>query len=131
MDKREIESVIKLNPLARYSYFIKRICDFEEVWVLYHKEKGYAINISKNKEMYLYLFPFQEYALIFRDSDNDYSDFSAKKIDLYEFKDGLIKRFKMKGVCSALVFPVSDGFGLNVLLDKLSSDVTSEIEENY
>jgi hypothetical protein len=131
MDKKEIESVMKLDPLVRYSYFIKRVCDFEEVWVLHHKERGYAINITKNKEMYLYMFPFQEYALIFRDSDNDYSDFSAKKIDLYEFKDELIKRFKVKEVRSALVFPVPNGFGLNVLLDKLSSDITAEIEENY
>lgn len=38
VSKQEIEAVIKLSPEKRYTYFIKRICDWELIWTLYEDD---------------------------------------------------------------------------------------------
>ena len=35
ISKQEFEAITKLVPEKRYDYFIKRICDWEQVWTLY------------------------------------------------------------------------------------------------
>ena len=32
VSKQELEAVTALSPEKRYNYFVKRICDWEQVW---------------------------------------------------------------------------------------------------
>jgi hypothetical protein len=130
MNNKELESIIKLDPQKRYSYFIKRVSDLEKIWVLYSDDLGFAVN-DVNQKKYLYLFPFEEYAKHFQKEENSFLEFTTKEIDLYLFKDELIPKFKKKDVYSAFVFPVPNGFGYNISFDNLIRDIDNEIEENY
>ena len=38
VSKQEIEAVTALSPEERYGYFIKRICDWEQVWGLFEDD---------------------------------------------------------------------------------------------
>ena len=61
VSKQEIEAVIKLSPEKRYTYFIKRICDWELIWTLY-EDDSIILNEGKNGELYMILFPFIDFA---------------------------------------------------------------------
>lgn len=52
VSKQEIEAVIKLSPEKRYTYFIKRICDWELIWTLY-EDDFIILNEGKNGELYM------------------------------------------------------------------------------
>lgn len=34
LNKKEVESVSKLEPFKRYKYFMKKVADFEELWTV-------------------------------------------------------------------------------------------------
>lgn len=45
--EQEIEAIIKLTPQQRYAYFLKRICDCEEIWTLYEDD---CIVLNEDKQ---------------------------------------------------------------------------------
>lgn len=47
VSKQEIEAVTALSPEERYGYFIKRICDWEQVWGLF-EDDCIVLNEAKN-----------------------------------------------------------------------------------
>ena len=51
--EQEIEAIIKLTPQQRYAYFLKRICDWEEIWTLYEDD---CIVLNEDREFYLCFF---------------------------------------------------------------------------
>ena len=131
MNIKELETVIKLDATQRYSYFLKRVSDFEEIWILYHDDLGYALDEDKKGKLFLYLFPFEEYAKLFIEKESDFEEFYPKKIDLYQFKDVLISKFTEKGVEFAFVFPVPNGWGYKISFAELVEDINNYIEENF
>jgi hypothetical protein len=130
MNIKEIESVIKLDAAQRYAYFLKRVADFEEIWVLSEKD-SVVLNADKKGKLFLYLFPFEEYAKYYQEKTQGFEDCLPKKIDLYQFKDEKIPKLTKNGVDSAFVFPVPNGWGYNVSFDKLVEDIDNYIEENF
>jgi hypothetical protein len=129
---QEIKNVSLLDPEKRYRYFIKKICDWEEIWVMHNEEDGYALNIDNNNQKFLILFPTEGFTKVYIEFDPDFRNFKPTKIDLYKFKDELVAKFKSKEVNSAFVFPVSENeSALNVELDTICKDIDAEIEEHY
>lgn len=54
ISKQEFEAITKLVPEKRYDYFIKRICDWKQVWTLYNDD---CIIINEDKrEICLYFY---------------------------------------------------------------------------
>lgn len=131
INEQEILNVSGLDPEERYQYFIKRICDWEVIWVMYNEESGYALNVDTLDQKYLYLFPNETFTQLYINADVEFHEFQPTRIDLHEFKDSLVAKFKAKGVHLALVFPVANGYGLNVELDTICKNIDEEIDEHY
>ncbi len=129
--QKEIEKVSALDSNKRYSYFIKKVCDWETIWVMYNDEFGYALNIDKLDNSYLFVFPNKAFTNLYIENDTDFVDYKATKINLSTFLNELSKKFISKNVNSAFVFPVANGDGVNIKIENLCKDINDEINENY
>ena len=59
--KQEFDAIIKLSPEERYAYFIKRICDWEQIWTLY-SDDNLVLNEDKKGKLEVFLFPYETFA---------------------------------------------------------------------
>ena len=129
VSKQEIEAVIKLSPEKRYKYFIKRICDWELIWTLY-EDHSIILNEGKNGELYMILFPFIDFASYYVTKTKEMSGSLCKSFELEEFLNTTLGKLQLHNINKALIFPVPNGFGLNVSVSKLIEDINKELE-NY
>ncbi|MBF1385107.1 DUF2750 domain-containing protein [Prevotella aurantiaca] len=129
VSKQELDAVIALSPEKRYNYFVKRICDWEQVWTLYDDDY-IVLNEAKNGKLYVLLFPFKDFAKHYATNTRDMKGVSYKSFELCEFLETIVKKLQMNKVNHALIFPVADGYGLNVSMEDMVKDIQSELE-NY
>ncbi|MBF1488170.1 MAG: DUF2750 domain-containing protein [Prevotella pallens] len=129
VSKQELEAVIALSPEKRYNYFVKRICDWEQVWTLY-EDDYIVLNEAKNGKLYILLFPFKDFAEHYATNTRGMKGVSYKSFEINEFLETIIKKLQANNVSNALVFPVANGYGLNVSMTDMVKDIQSELE-NY
>lgn len=127
--KQELEAVTALSPEKRYNYFVKRICDWEQVWTLY-EDDCIVLNEAKNGKLYILLFPFKDFAEHYATNTRGMKGVSYKSFEINEFLETIIKKLQANNVSNALVFPVANGYGLNVSMTDMVKDIQSELE-NY
>ena len=126
---QEFEAIIKLTPQQRYAYFVKRICDWEEIWTLY-KGDCIVLNEDKHGVLFALLFPFESFASFYATRTVSLQNDLCKCFTLDEFLSIIVNKLLANNIASALVFPVPNGFGLNVPLTRLIADIHKELE-NY
>ena len=129
VSKQELEAVTALSPEKRYNYFVKRICDWEQVWTLY-EDNYIVLNEAKNDKLYILLFPFKDFAEHYATNTRGMKGVSYKSFEINEFLETIIKKLQANNVSNALVFPVANGYGLNVSMTDMVKDIQSELE-NY
>ena len=129
VSKQELEAVTALSPEKRYNYFVKRICDWEQVWTLY-EDDYIVLNEAKNGKLYILLFPFKDFAEHYATNTREMNGVSYKSFELCEFLETIVKKLQMNKVNHALIFPVADGYGLNVSMEDMVKDIQTELE-NY
>ena len=129
VSKQEIEAVTALSPEKRYNYFVKRICDWEQVWTLY-EDDYIVLNEAKNGKLYILLFPFKDFAEHYATTTRGMKGVSYKSFEINEFLETIIKKLQANNVSNALVFPVANGYGMNVSMIDMVKDIQSELE-NY
>ncbi|MBF1467172.1 DUF2750 domain-containing protein [Prevotella pallens] len=129
VSKQELEAVTALSPEKRYNYFVKRICDWEQVWTLY-EDDCIVLNEAKNGKLYILLFPFKDFAEHYATNTRGMKGVSYKSFEINEFLETIIKKLQANNVSNALVFPVANGYGLNVSMTDMVKDIQSELE-NY
>ena len=129
VSKQEFEAIIKLSPEKRYAYFIKRICDWELIRTLF-EDDSIILNEEKNGELYMILFPFIDFASYYVTKTKEMSGSLCKSFELEEFLNTTLGKLQSHNVNKALIFPVPNGFGLNVSISKLIEDINEELE-NY
>ena len=129
VSKQELEAVIALSPEKRYNYFVKRICDWEQVWTLY-EDDYIVLNEAKNGKLYILLFPFKDFAEHYATNTRGMKGVSYKSFEINEFLETIIKKLQANNVSNALVFPVANGYGLNVSMTDMVKEIQSELE-NY
>ena len=127
--EQEIEAIIKLTPQQRYAYFLKRICDWEEIWTLY-EDDCIVLNEDKQGVLFVFLLPFETFASHYAIKQRGMCGTFAKCFKLNEFVSTIANKLLANSVSDALVFPVPNGFGLNVPLTRLIADIHKELE-NY
>ena len=127
--EQEIEAIIKLTPQQRYAYFLKRICDWEEIWTLY-EDDCIVLNEDKQGVLFVFLFPFETFASHYAIKQWGMRGTFAKCFKLNEFVSTIANKLLANSVSDALVFPIPNGFGLNVPLSRLIADIHKELE-NY
>lgn len=129
VSKQELEAVTALSPEKRYNYFVKRICDWEQVWTLY-EDDCIVLNEAKNGKLYILLFPFKDFVEHYATNTRGMKGVSYKSFEINEFLETIIKKLQANNVSNALVFPVANGYGLNVSMTDMVKDIQSELE-NY
>ena len=129
VSKQELEAVTALSPEKRYNYFVKRICDWEQVSTLY-EDDYIVLNEAKNDKLYILLFPFKDFAEHYATNTREMKGVSYKSFELCELLETIVKKLQMNKVNHALIFPVADGYGLNVSMEDMVKDIQTELE-NY
>lgn len=124
--KQEILAITRLSPEDRYKYLIKRVSDFEEIWVLSNEEEGFALNEEKDGRLFMPVWPFKEYTEPC--IHGAFKDCSSKKLDIYYFIDEILDTL-IQNKIDILAFPIIDGWGLKVDCREFKSDLVSEMEQ--
>jgi hypothetical protein len=92
--RKEVEAVIKLPGEKRYSYFVKKIADQNQVWGLWNE--GWAMGITDEGTPTIPLWPAKEYAELCR--YGDWVCFQPTPIPLHEFMDEMLPDLTNDGV---------------------------------
>jgi len=119
---RKVINVINLSAPERYSYFVRKIADFEEVWGLYNE--GWAL-VESNGSSVLAFWPECEFAELC--ADGIWKNYTPKKITLEDFKEKwLVGMVKDKTEAAVFYTPNEKGIVLPAqqLLDDLSKELT-------
>ncbi len=127
--KQEFDAIIKLSPEERYAYFIKRICDWEQIWTLY-SDDNLVLNEDKKGKLEVFLFSYETFASYYAHGTNGMEDAVGKCFQLDEFMGEVVEKLLSHDVNMALVFPVANAYGLKVTMKKLINDINEELE-NY
>ena len=101
--KQEFEAILKLSPDKRYQYFIKRVCDWEQIYALYEGD-GVVLNEDRKGNLFVFLFPFETFASHY--AQNEIESSICKAIELEKFINEIMGKLQSHNVFNALVFPV-------------------------
>lgn len=127
--KQEFDAIIKLSPEERYAYFIKRICDWEQIWTLY-SDDNLVLNEDKKGKLEVFLFPYETFVSYYAHGTKSMEEAVGKCFHLDEFMGKVMEKLLSHDVNMALVFPVANAYGLKVTMKKLINDINEELE-NY
>ncbi|MDT9757074.1 DUF2750 domain-containing protein [Heyndrickxia coagulans] len=124
MNSKEVEAVLTLQAFKRYEYFIKKSVDYEEVWGLYHD--GWAMSKDDNGCPLVNFWPKKEFAQ--KCAVEEWKEYHAKKIDLYEFMNEWLPGMKSDGIKPSIFWNNVDSVVVDT--ERLKKDLDEKLE-NY
>ncbi len=120
MHHKKYENIIKLNNTERYNYLVRKVIDFQSVYLIYGRFWQMSTTILNGVECVL-IFPEKEFAKIHISKE---SAKKVKKRDLYKFIDWLNKDKFDK--ISFAVFPNKENDVKIVNASELRKDLLDE-----
>ena len=120
---QEIRAVQALDGPARYSHFIKQVCDGQEVWGLREADGWVAMGDDSGTSMFP-VWPHAEYAQLM--ATDDWRDASPSAIDLDAWMDVWLDNLEAGGDKVA-VFPVPRGQGVVVAAEDMREHLEAEL----
>lgn len=106
LTRKDVERILAKSGEGRYRYFVKTVCEEEEVWGLADEEGWLMLEEDENPDRdVLVVFPNPEFAALFREKGG-YEEFEIESLDLYEFVDWL-EDIDAQGM-NVAVFPTPD-----------------------
>lgn len=126
LSQKQVEEILAKKPEKRYNYFIKSVCEEEEVWGLADDEGWLLLEDDEDDSEVLAVFPYPEFAEIFR-IKGGFEEFKVASLDLYEFVDWMddFEKEKMK----VAVFPTPDFQSAVMTPQKLKEDFQTEFDK--
>lgn len=123
---KEFAAVSRLDPIARYRHFLKRVADWREVWGLY--EDGWMSLHDDEQRLLLPLWPARRYAEAYR-ADDWGQRAEARAIPLDELLEDWLPGLKKDGRGIA-VFPVVPAKeSIHPSLDDFERDLREELRQ--
>jgi len=123
MNDKEFESVISLNESERYTYFIKKVADWEEVWSLWSKD-GWVLASDDSGHQHVPVWPHERFAAAC--ILDEWAENEPRKIELSDWIERWIPgMIRDKRIVS--VFPAPNGKSISVLPERLKDDLEEEI----
>lgn len=122
--KRKIESLLKLDGAARYSFFIKTVADWEEVWGLY--SEGWAMAGTDDDERVVPFWPSKELAEIC--ADGEWSGYKPRSIKLEDFISTVLNDLREKNTLPG-IFYTPENKGTTPSIERLVADLENELEQ--
>lgn len=124
MNSNKIANILKMSKNDKYSYFIRKVSDFEQVWGLYND--GWAVLKNNEKEVILPFWPEKEFAIIA--TSELWNDYSPRSIDIYDFiEQFLVEMSRDKIKTNVFHNSIDDGIIVNPL--RLKEDIGVEMEQ--
>jgi hypothetical protein len=120
---KEIESVSALSSDKRYTYFIKKVADWEECWGLY--EDGWTLLGDEEGNIIFPLWPSAEYAQAC--ATKNWTTCKPKSICLDELIDNILPELMKENKSIAAFIVHADHFhAITVTANKLLNDLKDE-----
>lgn len=124
MNQKELENVMKLAPLERYRYFIKKVADWEVFYTLLDENNEFAISeLDEHK-----LFPVwtdAEFAATCK--VGGWENYTVQELSLDDL-DEQVMVFISENSCLINVFPIFDRTGFVVTAHEFVRDLNEELE---
>ena len=123
---KEVESVLRLDGPARYSYFIKRVVDREVAWGLW--SGGWALMVDGAGNSVFPVWPGREYAELC--AVGGWSEYLAEEISLDALLSELLPKLEARAV-RAGVFPTPKGTGVSIDVAALVEALRQEMKQYH
>lgn len=117
-----LAAVMKLSGPERYSYFVRRVADREELWTL-RNDEGFVLYADDDRRELVPVWPDRRFAETCAGSSWD--DCEPFKIDLDRWLAAWTPGLETEGRAVA-VFPLPSDQGVVVAPDKLANDLSEE-----
>ncbi len=118
---KKVVNVINLPAAERYSYFIRKIADFEEVWGLY--DNGWAL-LENDGNRLLAFWPECEFAELC--ALNTWKNYTPRRINLEDFIEKWLEGMK-KDKTGAAIFYTPQEKGIVVSAQQLLDDLKKQV----
>ena len=122
MHPKKMASVMRMNGADRFSYFVRKVADFELLWGLF--DDGWAIAADADDAQVLPLWPEKEFAAAC--AENEWSSFRPVEISLGDLLDSWVDGLTKDGLGVA-VFPTIENKGVVVTPIDLRNALQVEI----
>lgn len=123
LSDQERESVKRLQAPERYSHFVKRCADHQEVWVL-ADDSGWASADHEGRES-IPVWPHRDYAQ--ECAVGGWAACEPKAVDIYFWLDEVLPD-DAKNDRLVAVFPLDDGHAIPVDVERIVDDLRTELE---
>ena len=120
---KEFAALTGMSALDRYSVFIDRVADWEEVWSL-RSANGWCLMVDDSGVEMIPVWPHERFATAFASNN---SQEQAASIALDDWLDKWLPRMLKDGRQIA-VFPVPSGHGIVVSPERLMADLLAQCE---
>ncbi len=124
-EEKEVLAVSGLDANKRYQYTVKRIVDFETLWVL-GDEHGIRTYDDGFGNLIFPIWPFKEFALLCCEAD--FEDCQPQQLQLDEFIKDYIPNFQANDYKLSLL-PLPSNKGSIVELNVFESDIKEEMNK--
>ncbi len=123
--QKEINSVLAQDKKVQFEYLIKRVADFEEIWLI-NDSNGLVLLEAETNQFVLPVWPFKEYAELF--CVEDYKECIPEAVSLYDFlEEDLISLKENK--CQIGIMPVYQKPSVVVTTEIFVSAIIAELEK--
>jgi hypothetical protein len=113
----KIKNILKLNPYDRYLYFLRKVTDFELLFILENE-------FDENGKLLILLWPEIEFSQLWLNSKNKDS-IKVKKISINDFLENILNKLNDKNV-QITIFPTETDKGYNCKITDLKKDLVNE-----
>jgi hypothetical protein len=79
-------NILNLSPQDRYRYFIRKVADFEEVWLI-HENGQYVTLGDKEEQIAIPVWPEKEFAELML--TDDWKTYTVENMDVHDFVEWL------------------------------------------
>lgn len=124
MHNKKLKNILSFPAAKRYSYFIGKVCDFEEIWGLH--ADGWAMASSDSGEKAIPFWPEKDFAEVC--ANGSWRGYSPKVIKLEDFANKWIPGMAKDG-CILAIFPTPEDKGILINPDKVLKDLEEEFSQ--
>lgn len=125
MNIKKIENIFRLPSKERFSYFVRKVTDFEEVWGLSDGSEWALLGDNNNNELFP-VWPEKDFAEIC--ATGPWNNYVPKLIKLDDFISKLSAKLKSEKINYA-VFLTTENKGIIISPTELCEILEMEIEQ--
>jgi Protein of unknown function (DUF2750) len=123
--QKEIESILKQSKEIQFDYLIKRIADFEEIWLIID-DKGIVLLEADKNEFVLPIWPFKEFAILF--CVEEYKECTPEVVSIYDFLEQELADLKANSY-KLSIMPTQGKSSIVVAVDVFENALDAEMRK--